>query len=166
MKKKIQKPFNVEAAKNGAVIKTVEGNSVRILCYDRAEGGDGYPIIALVNVGDREACHSYTSEGKLLRNSSDRHDLVIIEEIEVSKFNVGDWLLAKNNVKGQPLFIVGITPTCYEIQDLEGNQTRISQKAIDRFYRLWTLKDAKPGNILSTNDGRPFIFKGFFLLLR
>lgn len=35
MKKKIQKPFEVEAAKNGAIIETKNGHSVRIICYDK-----------------------------------------------------------------------------------------------------------------------------------
>ena len=51
MKKKIQKPFNVEAAKNGAKVETRDGDSVRILCYDRKSNNlnINFPIIALTN---------------------------------------------------------------------------------------------------------------------
>ncbi len=160
MKKKIQKPFNVEAAKNGAVIETVDGKSVRILCYDRAEGGNGYPIIALINVGGMESCQSYTSEGKLLHDSSDRNDLVIIEEVEVSKFNVGDWVFM-NTHGSQPWLVIKVAPNYYEIKDSSGHITSKSHHTIDSLFHSWTLKDAKPGNILASTDGCcPFIFKG------
>lgn len=33
MKKKIQKPFNVEEAKNGARVERRDGKPVRIICY-------------------------------------------------------------------------------------------------------------------------------------
>ena len=45
MKKKIQKPFNAEAAKKGARVETRGGDPVRIICYDRK--GDDCPILAL-----------------------------------------------------------------------------------------------------------------------
>ena len=162
MKKKIQKPFNVEAAKNGAVIETVDGNSVRILCYDRAGGEYGYPIIALVNFGGMESFQSYTSEGKLLRDSSDRNDLVIIEEVDCPKFNVGDWVFI-NTHGSQPWLVIKVTPNYYEIKDSSGYITTKSHHTIDSLFHPWTLKDAKPGNILASTDGCcPFIFKGLY----
>ena len=49
MKKKIQKPFDVAAAKGGAKVETRDGDSVRILCYDRKSNNlnINFPIIAL-----------------------------------------------------------------------------------------------------------------------
>ena len=160
MKKKIQKPFNVEAAKNGAVIETVGGNSVRILCYDRAEDGNGYPIIALINVGGMESCQSYTSEGKLLHDSSDRNDLVIIEEVEETKFNVGDWVFM-NTHGSQPWLVIKVTPNYYEIKDSSGYITAKSHHTIDSLFHPWTLNDARPGDILIDCFNKPFIFKGY-----
>lgn len=161
MKKKIQKPFDAQAAKNGAVVETVDGNSVRILCYDRAECGYGYPIIALINVGGIESCHSYTSEGKLLRNSSDRHDLVIVEEVEYPKFKVGDWVIKDNG--GRAWLITVITSDCYLLQDLQGHGARAHHGAVDTCSHLWTLDDARPGDVLvCKDDNRPFIFSGIY----
>ena len=65
MKKKIQKPFDVEAAKRGAKVETRDGRPVRIVCYDRKSN---YPIIALVNYGDEELTSAYSIEGKYLYN--------------------------------------------------------------------------------------------------
>lgn len=59
------KPFNLELAKAGHPVQTREGNSVRILCYDRE--GEQYPIVALVKQDKPKACElivPYTIDGK------------------------------------------------------------------------------------------------------
>lgn len=160
MKKKIQKPFNAEAAKRGAKIETRSGDFVRIICYDRKSS---CPILALVLDGKVEICLPYNLDGSLGFDGStviDGRDLVIVEEVEVSKFNPGDWLFIKNG-GGHPWLITAVTPNWYEMQNTQGDKDNVSRTTVDNYFRLWTLKDAKPGNILSTNDGRPFIFKGF-----
>lgn len=165
MKKKIQKPFDAEAAKKGAKVETRDGDSVRILCYDRKSNNlnINFPIIALTNHNGIESCFSYTSEGRLLGNDfdigEDAHDLVIIEEVEETKFNVGDWVIAMNRTS-YPLLITAITPHCYELQ-YNGCKTKMHQTTVDTFYHLWTLDDARPGDVLvCKNDDHPFIFKG------
>ena len=168
MKKKIQKPFNVEAAKNGAKIETRDGDSVRILCYDRKNNNNhhiNFPIIALTNHNGLESCFSYTSEGRLLGDDfniyEDSHDLVIIEEVEVPKFSVGNWVF-KNTNGEYPLLITAVTSNWYEVQDIKGYKNSIAQITIDNYFHLWTLKDAKPGDVLIIEDGKhPFIFKKF-----
>jgi len=80
MKKKIQKPFDAEAAKKGAKVETRNGIPVRIICYNR-EGGQ-YPILALVDDGSGyESCIEYDLEGKFFCSGSSEHDLVIVEEV-------------------------------------------------------------------------------------
>lgn len=155
MTKKIQKPFDAEAAKNGARVETRGGKSVRIVCYDRAK--TAYPIVGLVNYERVESCFTYSIEGKTLINETNEDDLVIIEEVECPKFNVGDWVFAIN-CTGCPSLITAITPHCYELQ-CNGYKTEMYQTTVDAFYRLWTLKDAKSGDILCYKDNRPFMFK-------
>ena len=166
MKKKIQKPFNVEAAKNGAKVETRDGDSVRILCYDRKSNNlnINFPIIALTNHNGMESCFSYTSEGRLLGDDfdicEDAHDLVIIEEVEVPKFSVGNWLVAYN--EDLPRLITAVTNDCYELEDVNGHKVSVCHRTIENICILWTLKDAKPGDVLITEDDkRPFIFKKF-----
>ena len=165
MKKKIQKPFNVEAAKGGAKVETRDGDAVRILCYDRKSNNCiNFPIIALINHNGVESCFSYTSEGRPLGDDfdicEDAHDLVIIEEVEVPKFSVGNWLVPYN--EDIPRLITAVTSDCYELEDVNGHKVSICHRTIENLCRLWTLKDAKPGDILISEDGKhPFIFKKF-----
>lgn len=159
MKKKIQKPFNVEEAKNGARVERRDGKPVRIICYDRVD--TAYPIIALIKSHNRENCFSYDINGKLAQYEYNNEDLVIIEEVECPKFNVGDWVFATNDVEG-PWLITARTDNYYTLQDAQKNEASVAQITIDNKYRLWTLKDAKPGDVLiSEGDKHPFIFKKF-----
>lgn len=43
---KIQKPFSIEAWKNGAKVETIDGKDVRILCTDLKS--EHYPIVAAI----------------------------------------------------------------------------------------------------------------------
>ena len=160
MKKKIQKPFNVEEAKNGARVERRDGKPVRIICYDRVD--TAYPIIALIKSYNGENCFFYDINGKLAHHEYNNEDLVIIEEVECPKFNVGDWVFM-NTHGSQPWLVIKVTPNYYEIKDSSGYITAKSHHTIDSLFHPWTLKDAKPGNILASTDGCcPFIFKGFY----
>lgn len=157
MKKKIQKPFEAEAAKKGAVIETKGGRPVRIVCYDRK---DNYPIVALVDYGTFEDYNTYSIKGEYLHGNPNTEDLVIVEEVEETKFNVGDWVFM-NTYGSQPWLVIKVTPNYYEIKDSSGYIIAKSHHTIDSLFHPWTLKDAKPGDVLvCKNDGHPFIFKG------
>ena len=159
MKKKIQKTFNVEEAKNGARVERRDGKPVRIICYDRVD--TAYPIIALIKSYNGENCFSYDINGKLAHHDYNNEDLVIIEEVDCPKFNVGDWVFATNDGEGSWL-ITAITDNYYTLQDTQENEASVAQITIDNKYHLWSLKDAKPGDVLiSEDDKHPFIFKKF-----
>lgn len=49
-------------------VVTRDGRSARIICTNRLD--ETYPVLALVNNEDYEACHSYTTFGKLSTNQS------------------------------------------------------------------------------------------------
>lgn len=160
MKKKIQKPFNIEEAKNGARVERRDGKPVRIICYDRVD--TAYPIIALIKYHNGENCFFYDINGKLAHHEYNNEDLVIIEEVDCPKFNVGDWVFM-NTHGSQPWLVIKVTPNYYEIKDSSGYITAKSHHTIDSLFHPWTLKDAKPGNILASTEGRcPFIFKGLY----
>ena len=84
MKKKIIKPFSIEAWKNGAKVETRSGRSVRILCTDLK---DNYPIVAGVAQDNGTECSCiYDADGHFCTGCEDYCDLVIVEEVEESKW--------------------------------------------------------------------------------
>lgn len=157
MKKKIQKPFNVEAAKNGAKVETKDGISVRIICYDRIS--KVYPIIALIAENNFECCVSYTIDGKRCSDDFTNYygnlNLVIIEEIE-SKFNEGDYIVSEIDSIYK---IIKIDDMYHTKQLSSGYEQRWTVEDIDKTFHRWSLNDAKPGSVLCYEDGRPFVFK-------
>lgn len=85
MKKEIIKPFDLEAYKNGAKVKTRDGHEVRIVCTDARH--PYFPIIALVKIDDNhEVTIHYTSEGEIDAGDISDNDLVIVEEVEEPEF--------------------------------------------------------------------------------
>lgn len=154
MKKKIQKPFDIESAKNGAKVETKDGHFVRILCYDRR--CIDYPIIALVNFDKNEQVYSYNIDGMLYHCNNDNKNLVIIEEIEY-KFDKGDYIIDEIG------FVYEITEIddVYYTKNLAGFRQRWTIEDIESNFHKWTLEDAKPGNVLTIiKDKKSFIFKG------
>lgn len=80
MKKEIIKPFNLEAYKKGAKVKTRDGHEVRIICTDAKN--KNYPIIALIKLySNDEVVAYYTLEG-INKGYINDNDLVIVEEVE------------------------------------------------------------------------------------
>ena len=75
------------------------------------------------------------------------------------KFKVGDWLASDyNNVA----YIESISETKYNLQCKDGYHEKISIDYIDRCWHLWTIQDAKDGDVLFQDlmDGKTFIYNG------
>ena len=68
------------------------------------------------------------------------------------KFNIGDYIV-NDYCKGT---VIQITNDAYLLDTEQGIPFSAEHNA-----HLWTLNDAHDGDILSTYDGKPFIFKGF-----
>lgn len=72
------------------------------------------------------------------------------------KFKSGDWIISHYN---SVAFIQSIDEKIYILTSLDGYRNIFSIEYIDENWHLWTIRDAKDGDILSDN-GEPFIFKG------
>lgn len=84
MNKKIQKPFSVEAWKNGAKVETRFGYAVRILCTDANITSGRYkrPIVGIVKTEQGEYTEEWAVDGRYEGPESDVNDLIIVEEVE------------------------------------------------------------------------------------
>ncbi len=86
---------------------------------------------------------------------------IIIDGIEYNLtpkvlFKKGDWII-DNNIK-TPFLITGISNGKYDVISIYGNDMVFSFNEVERFYHLWTIQDAKDGDVLTDGD-LPFIFK-------
>lgn len=72
------------------------------------------------------------------------------------KFKVGDWIINKTN--NSVYQVIGYEDDIYRIKNPDCVYYQLLS-AIDETYRLWTIKDAKPGDVVVTKYGNIFIFK-------
>lgn len=75
------------------------------------------------------------------------------------KFNVGDWLVSIYN-SNDLLHIIGVDDKDYEVETPYGNTGVPSIVYVDGHFRLWTINDAKDGDVLISKNGNPFIYNG------
>lgn len=68
-----------------------------------------------------------------------------------SKFHVKDWVVTD---KGDTIQIGAVNPGYYTLN----NGMEFSTAYVDKYWKLWAIKDAKPGDVLATNDGKIFIY--------
>ena len=76
-KKNMNREFDLEAALNGAKIRTRCGYPVRIICTDR---NGQYPVVALLGGEGEETVCSYTVEGRSNVGALSNYDLVMAPE--------------------------------------------------------------------------------------
>ena len=90
-----------------------------------------------------------------------------VEEIEVEdanevepKFKVGDWIASKGL---NTALVVNIDDDKYKVEFIDGGKGFPHIEYVDRFFHLWTIEDAKDGDVLvSLSRMHPFIFNGHY----
>lgn len=86
------------------------------------------------------------------------------------KFKVGDWIVQKNNwIVQKNIGVYKVIEICnlwYEVIDSEDNHYKISYDK-ECMCHLWSIEDAKDGDVLISQYNKPFIYNGnresFFL---
>ena len=74
------------------------------------------------------------------------------------KFKVGDWVVSDcNNVA----YIESISETKYNLQCIDGSHEKMSVEYVDRCWHLWTIQDAKDGDVLVHSS---FMFDDFIFI--
>ena len=77
------------------------------------------------------------------------------------KFKVGDWIIHNDN-KHIPLKIIEKIGMCYRMVDTVNYHHNILIDSINENYHLWTIQDAKAGDVLYFNDNTIVIFKDLY----
>ena len=82
------------------------------------------------------------------------------------KFNVGDWV--KFVERGRPYKILEINrdfpsqQISYLLMELSGNSSYYNKNYVDNSCHLWSLKDARLGDILYLDDNNIVVFKNLY----
>lgn len=82
------KPFDLEAAKRGAAVRTRDGSCVRIVCTD-CRGED--PIVALVDYETGEDVSTYNSRGRYHGSADSDLDLFMRDDDYAEKLARGEY---------------------------------------------------------------------------
>lgn len=72
------------------------------------------------------------------------------------KFKVGDWIVSNFNTV---CYVESISEKNYYLQLTNGFHERMSINYVDRNFHLWTIADAKDGDVIFYDDGWTCIFK-------
>jgi len=73
------------------------------------------------------------------------------------KFKVGDWVVDDYGLIWK---IGGILKQFYLLEGVGGGESRPTIERVDKTYHLWSLKDAKDGDVLVASDDSVFIYAG------
>lgn len=76
-----------------------------------------------------------------------------------AKFHEGDWCYRKDGGFKGPIKITKVLPLSYEAVDYIGYHHSIEKYCLENNYHLWTIADAKDGDVIFYDDGWTCIFK-------
>ena len=85
----------------------------------------------------------------------------ILEESEdKQKFCEGDWIISK--YMHLVMQVLDNDNGFYKTLETDGTERNDSYDFIERNFKLWTIADAKPGDVLLSKHNQPFIYNGIF----
>lgn len=113
----------------------------------------------------KRLCSEYAQKLYNPSNSSNtgKNEQKSTDKIE-PRFKVGDWIASNltnssNLNSSNLLYIIGVDETNYEVVTPQGSTGVPSIRYIDKHYHLWTIQDAKDGDVLCCSSGWMCIFK-------
>ena len=136
-------------------------NGIKILIDRSVE--DGSAIAPGFNITKEEAIAWLEKKGEEKPQVYETEDGEVITyseskgyEVVEPKFKVGDWIIYEDNI--WKICILNLN-TYYELLSIN-NETIIRHiEGVDKTAHLWTIKDAKEGDVLVTKNKNIFIFK-------
>lgn len=111
---------------------------------------------ALEAINEEKVDNSNKAEPKDY-NSIDPHFAKPADKVE-PKFHKGQWVACEGL---NTAFIVNIDDDkFYEVEFIDGGKGFPHIDYVDKLFHLWTIQDAKDGNMLVSRNGKPFIYNG------
>lgn len=112
-----------------------------------------FEVVGYRKVSDFE--YIFTRDNILNRNYLKVSDIYPEQEYVPLKFNVGDWIVYNDTVC--KIYKTSPDDNFYHCFDSNDN-IHIYNRCLEDEIHLWTIEDAKPGDLLDAN-GTPFIYK-------
>ena len=140
-------------------------NDDYIPCWSLAALLEVLPDSKICHYNDRYYCQQMSEGDEFTRYSTAEYDNPIDACVELilklheqksdtdkteQKFHEGDWIIHKDN-KHIPIKIIGKIGMYYKIVDTVNYHHNILIYCINENYRLWTIQDAKDGDVLVTS---------------
>lgn len=94
----------------------------------------------------KKLCSEYSQ--KLYNPSNTEKDEQKSADKIEPKFKVGDWIASNLSNSSNLLCIIGVDETNYEVVTPQGSTGVPSIRYIDKHYHLWTIQDAKDGDVI------------------
>ena len=118
------------------------------------KGTDGEPLIRNISIIKRlnnYRIKEFEKQGEQKTNN----------KVE-PKFKVGDWIV--HNERKHIIKVVNHTPLVYEVVNILGYHHTITNTAIENNYHLWSIADAKDGDVLAEDpiEGHPSSFVAIY----
>ena len=128
------------------------------LCSDFAQGGyEPSGDVKSVNPLLREQYQSFFKNMKQAGYEWDQKEKKLIKMKE-TKFKVGDWIIDINPKYNSNIFYVSkVLENIYKLINIDGDNYHQPHYNIDEHFHLWTIQDAKDGDVL-VNGSNIFIF--------
>ena len=82
------KPFDIQKAREGKPVCTMDGRKARIICFDFRDVEEICCLIAAVDYGKAEKIYYYDSCGKYRGGDSSKHDLMMLPEKKEGYANI------------------------------------------------------------------------------
>ena len=82
------KPFDIQKAREGKPVCTMDGRKARIICFDFRDVEEICCLIAAVDYGKAEKIYYYDSCGKYRGGDSSKHDLMMLPEKKEGWVNI------------------------------------------------------------------------------
>ena len=82
-----------------------------------------------------------------------------VDKVEPN-FNVGDWIIRNNKYTGIPVKVIEFNG--YYSCDLNGEIVNLTRNDVHNNFHLWTIQDAKDGDVLAFDNDTIVIFKDLY----